>query len=107
MYASNNSNSYASACTATGGVSPQVTSAAQQLLSTNTVGANTQAFVYSSSGGTGSAVCHDSASGWVALVSLKSPVTASAGWCVDSTGAAKEETALAAAGTYPAGLSCP
>ncbi len=94
---------YASVCTTgTNNISAMVLGAAQKLLSSNTVGATAQAFVYSASGGTGSAVCHDSSTGWAAIVSLKNPVTASSGWCVDSTGAAKEATALAASA-----VACP
>lgn len=87
---------YDAVCTSgTNNISAMMTGAAQRLSSSNTVGADAQAFVYSATGGTGSAVCHDSASGWAAVVSLKGPTTASAGWCVDSTGAAKEATSLA------------
>lgn len=73
-----------------------VNGAAARLLSTNTAGADAAAFTYSAAGAANSAVCHDSATGWAAIVSLKGPTTASAGWCVDSTGAAKESTSLAA-----------
>ncbi len=38
------------------------------------------------------AQCHDSATGWAAMVPLKgSTATTIDGWCVDSTGVAKEE----------------
>jgi prepilin-type N-terminal cleavage/methylation domain-containing protein len=71
--------------------------AAQKLSSTAAVGADAQAFVYGAAGTVaGNAVCHDTAAGWAAIVSLKSPATASSGYCVDSTGASKEATALAA-----------
>jgi prepilin-type N-terminal cleavage/methylation domain-containing protein len=89
--------SYDAVCTAgTNNISAQVLGAARNLSAAVTVGTDATAFAYSSSGAAGSAVCHDSASGWAAIVSLKNPTTASAGWCVDSTGAAKESTSLAA-----------
>jgi type IV pilus assembly protein PilA len=89
--------SYEGVCTTgTNNISTIVANAAQKLSTTNTVGADTQAFSYNASGGTGSAVCHDTTAGWAAIVSLKGPATASAGWCVDSTGATKESTTLAA-----------
>lgn len=70
--------------------------AAQKLAAGATVGADAVAFAYSATGAAGAAVCHDTAAGWAAIVSLKSPTTTSSGWCVDSTGAAKEATVLAA-----------
>ncbi len=88
---------YASVCTATGGIGPMVLNAAQKLATTATVGATAQAFVYGSAGtAAGNSVCHDGAAGWAAIVSLKSPTTTSSGWCVDSTGASKEATTLTA-----------
>ncbi len=91
---------YSSVCTTgTNNISAIMSSVAKKLSSTNTVGSTTQAFSYNSGGGVGSAVCHDSASAWAAIVSLKTPTTASAGWCVDSTGASKEATSLAASTT--------
>ena len=89
---------YLTVCTAVpagnnpGGVGPLILNAAQKLLSTNTVG--TVAFAYSPAGAANSSVCHDSAGAWAAITSLKNPATASAGWCVDSTGASKESTSL-------------
>ncbi len=85
---------YASVCTATGGIAPMVLNAAQKLATTNTVGSG--AFAYSATGAANSSVCHDSANGWAAITSLKAPATASNGWCVDSTGASKESVSLAA-----------
>ncbi len=73
-----------------------VLAAARNLVASPTVGADAVAFAYSASGAAGAQVCHDAAGGWAAIVSLKNPTTASSGWCVDSTGAAKEATALAA-----------
>jgi len=93
--------------TGTNTIGSMVKSAGQKLVSTQTLGADSQAYVPSTSGGTGAAVCHDNASGWVAMVSLKSPAVTNGGWCVDSTGAAKEVTSLAAGGTYPTGYVCP
>ena len=88
---------YASVCTAgTNNIAPMILGAAQKLSSSATVGITTLAFTYSATGAAGAAVCHDSAAGWAAIVSLKSPTTASSGWCVDSTGAAKEATVLSA-----------
>ncbi len=89
---------YASVCgTGTNAVGPMVTSAAQKLGSSAVVGGTTQAFVYGATGAVaGNAVCHDSATGWAAIVSLKTPGTANSGWCVDSTGTAREATVLTA-----------
>ena len=75
------------------GVADLILSAAQKL-GGSVVGANTQAFSYSSVGSTGGAVCHDKADGWAAIVSLKNPTTASSGWCIDSNGDTKEAAVL-------------
>ncbi len=77
-------------------INAQILAAAKNLGSATVVGADTQLFVYSATGATGAAVCHDSATGWAAIVSLKTPVTTSSGWCVDSTGKAAEATVLTA-----------
>lgn len=77
-------------------IGSMVLGAATKLASGATVGTDATAFTYSAAGAAGAAVCHDTATGWAAIVSLKSPTTASSGWCVDSTGAAKEATTLAA-----------
>ncbi len=89
---------YDAVCTAgANNISAQILGAARNLSSSAAVGADAQAFVYGAAGTVaGNAVCHDTAAGWAAIVSLKSPATASSGWCVDSTGAAKEATTLAA-----------
>lgn len=88
---------YDAVCTAgTNNIKAIVDSAAAKLLSTNTAVGDATAFTYSAAGAAGSAACHDSPTGWAAIVSLKNPSTASAGWCVDSSGAAKESTTLAA-----------
>lgn len=86
--------SYDNVCTSgTNNISSMMDSAAKNILSTQTVGGDGQAFVFSSTGGTGSIVCHDSASGWAAAASLKNGTQ---GWCVDSTGAAKLTNTLGA-----------
>lgn len=81
-------------------IGSMVLGAATKLSGTTTVGGDADAFTYSAGGATNgtAAVCHDSPAGWAAIVSLKSPSAAnpSSGWCVDSTGAAKESTTLAA-----------
>jgi prepilin-type N-terminal cleavage/methylation domain-containing protein len=88
---------YLGVCTSgSNNISAMILNAAQKLVSTQAVGGNTQAFVYNASGGAGAAVCHDTGTGWAAMVSLKNPSTTAAGWCVDSSGASKESTALAA-----------
>lgn len=84
------------ATTGTNTIGAQVNAAAKVLLSTNTLVTDATAFAYSASGAAASAACHDNALGWAAIVSLKNPGTASAGWCVDSTGFAGEVTSLPA-----------
>jgi prepilin-type N-terminal cleavage/methylation domain-containing protein len=92
---------YTDICTATGGVGPLILNAAQKLNLANTVGDNTQPFVYDSTGTlAGSSVCHDSETAWAAITSLKG--TPDTGWCVDSKGASRESTSLLA-GEY----NCP
>jgi len=89
--------SYDGVCTAgANNISSIILNAAQKLASGNTVVGDGVAFAYSATGAANSAACHDSPAGWAAIVSLKLPTTANAGWCVDSTGASKEATALAA-----------
>jgi prepilin-type N-terminal cleavage/methylation domain-containing protein len=83
-----------------GGVYPLILNAAQKVLSTGTPTiADATAFTYSAAGAGAFSVCHDSATAWAAITSLKGPTTASSGWCVDSAGASKEATTLAAS-TY-------
>ena len=98
-----NNTSYAGVCGNVNGnnISSQVSAAAAKLGAGTAVGTTSAAvFMYSASGGSTpslsyyAAVCHDVAGGWAAAVSLKSPTTASSGWCVDSTGASKEVTSL-------------
>ena len=89
-------NTYQGMCatdTVGGGVLDIITNAAQRLSPTNTPGfLSNNLFAYSSSGGTNSSVCHSNATAWAAITSLKTPscVGGGCGWCVDSTGAAKE-----------------
>lgn len=87
---------YQGVCSTAGGISSMVLNAAQKILLTQTVGVDSDNFVYDLAGATGAAVCHDNDLGWATIVSLKSPTTANSGWCVDSTGVAKEATALLA-----------
>ncbi len=97
LYYENNNSSFLNICTTSvTGLADQLDSAAKKLSGSNTVGGSAQAFTYSATGGTGSAVCHDSATGWAAVVSLKNPSTASSGWCIDSVGVSKEVTTLGA-----------
>ena len=89
--------SYDGVCTAgANNINTIVLGAARVLAAANVLGADAQAFVYNPAGGAGSAVCHDTAAGWAAMVSLKSPGTANAGWCVDSRGTSAEATILTA-----------
>ncbi len=82
IYYDGNSSSYASVCTANGGIAQSVTAA-------GTAG-----------GGTG--VCNSNANAWAASSDMKSKNLSGAGtgtdyWCVDSTGASKiEDAALGA-----------
>ncbi len=88
---------YTNVCTtdkASGGMLELVANGAVKLNSTQVVGVNADAFVYSAAGGVGAAVCHDDPTGWAAIISLKNPGTVDAGWCVDSTGQAKESVSL-------------
>lgn len=98
LYYETNNSSYDNICTTSGtGLSDQLLSAAQKLSGSNTVGGDAVAFAHSATGGTGSAVCHDTPTGWAAMVSLKNPSTTSGGWCIDSIGASKETATVLAA----------
>jgi prepilin-type N-terminal cleavage/methylation domain-containing protein len=102
LYYEDHNQSYLTVCTDAGGIGyPLVLDAAQKLNpAVTTVGGDAQAFVYDVSGvDPGFAVCHDSAKAWAAIVTLKVPETPDAGWCADSTGAAREATSLAANAT--------
>lgn len=90
-----NSNSYDTVCTtnlaSVKGIGDSVLAAAKAHTgATDSVGIDTTVFNYTSQ----IVACHDDATGWAAIVSLKNPATASNGFCVDSTGAAKEAAAL-------------
>jgi len=87
---------YAGVCAVGAGtINAMVLNAAQKLAPGNIpLILSTSVYAYSASGASGSAVCHDSANAWAAIVSLKSPVGATGGWCVDSTGASKESLTL-------------
>jgi prepilin-type N-terminal cleavage/methylation domain-containing protein len=92
--------SYDGVCSAgTNNISQQLLGAAKNILSTaatSTISVDTTVYSWNQTVSPwGYAACHDSASGWAAIVSLKSPSGANGGWCVDSTGAAKESTSLA------------
>ena len=88
-------NTYEGLCANTSlGILAMTTAAAKQAGATS-VGTDTNAWNYT----TMPAVCHDTASGWAVIVSLKKPVTPSRGWCVDSTLIAKEVGVL----SYSAG----
>lgn len=78
-------------------VGDMILSAAKNLGQAAIVGDITQDFIYSLVGtDPGAAVCHESASGWAAIVSLKNPVATSSGWCVDYSGKSEEHTVLSA-----------
>jgi prepilin-type N-terminal cleavage/methylation domain-containing protein len=93
LYYDNNSQTYSGICTSgTNNIAAIVDSAAKRLSGSNTV--TTAAFSYSATGAANSAVCHDTSVGWATVVSIKSPTTASSGWCVDSSGNSKEAATL-------------
>ncbi len=100
LFYDDNGQTFAGVCINTGGISTMMQSAAEKLNATSpSVGITTDNFAYDASGAVGSVVCHDSIAAWAAISSLKNPTTASAGWCVDSTGASRESTALVADAT--------
>lgn len=108
LFYDENNQDYTGVCTGVGGISPMVLSALQKLNLAGVVGDNTADFAYDATGvAAGSAVCHESATEWAAIVSLKVPATASSGWCVDSAGASKEATALTGSVTTPLVTVCP
>lgn len=92
---------YTGVCTAgTGTIHAQLINAGQKLNSSfAAINATLNtAYVYSATGAAATAVtCHIEAAGtgWAAIASLKAPAAANGGWCVDSTGASQEVTALA------------
>ncbi len=84
-----------------GAVGPLVLNAYQRLngLATDINSDLSVAYVYSASGATNeSATCHEAEDGtaWAAIVSLRLPTLPDGGWCVDSSGAAREASTLAA-----------
>ena len=96
-------NTYQGMCatdTVGGGVLDIIMNAAQRLNPAVVAGAGygftqNNAWVYNASGTSNFySVCHANATAWAAITSLKSPTTPSSGWCVDSTGAAKESISL-------------
>ncbi|HWC57811.1 MAG TPA: type II secretion system protein [Candidatus Paceibacterota bacterium] len=94
LYYDDNTQSYSGVCTADstatpGGIQNMVADAAT---ATGASSVGTGAFSTTPP----SAVCHDSADGWAAMVSLKAPATAGDGYCVDSTGASEETDTLGA-----------
>jgi len=100
LFYDNNNQQFTNVCINAGGIGSMMLSADAKLNPTApSVGITTDNFVYDPTGGVGAAVCHDSATDWAAIVSLRLPNTASSGWCVDSTGVSREATALAANAT--------
>ncbi|MCC7004702.1 type II secretion system protein [Candidatus Nomurabacteria bacterium] len=90
-----NGSTYEDVCTTgTNNISAQITGAAHNYSSTLTPGHDD---AYNPTSDTLNATCNDSASGWAAIVRLKNPGTSNYGWCVDSTGVAKETGTLGAA----------
>jgi prepilin-type N-terminal cleavage/methylation domain-containing protein len=91
-------NSYANLCTDTDvkyGIDKMLDSVAKRLSSTNTMTAvDTTPFSYSAGGAANSAVCHDTASGWAVIVSLRKPASANNGWCIDTSQIAKETSII-------------
>lgn len=75
-------------------IGPYVLNAGRKLSPTISVGGDSNQFFYSPTGGSSgtgrSAICHDSPTGWLAIVSLKKPKAASSGWCIDSKRNARE-----------------
>ncbi|HZS42641.1 MAG TPA: type II secretion system protein [Candidatus Paceibacterota bacterium] len=88
IYYDGSGNSYVGVCTAATGTQPMVLAAAK---AAGIASVGTGAYTSTT------AVCHDSASGWAAMVPLKNPTTAGNGWCVDASGASAETGVLGAA----------
>ena len=97
-YEDQNPNSYSTVCASQSGIRPLILNAVQKLNPTSVQGfLATDAYLYSASGAydapnnTYASVCHSNATQWAAITSLKAPaLSATGGWCVDSTGASKE-----------------
>lgn len=90
LYYDGNNQSYASVCTAAGGISAQVTAAAIAAGGTVVAAGNAQT--------AGNAACNSIATAWAAQASLKTAGLAKPYWCVDSTGKSIDEAALMLAG---------
>ncbi len=88
LYYDTNSNSYAGVCgtTAVNGVK---TINAQVLAAAQATGLTSVNSTYTTTGGTGLATCHDTATAWAA----EAPLKGGGFYCVDSTGAAATSSA--------------
>lgn len=96
LFYTDSGETYDNVCIGAGGINSLIMNAAQKLALTNTVGITTDDYVYDAGGALGSSVCHDSPTAWAAITSLKNPhESLTGGWCVDSTGASREASALA------------
>ena len=84
------------ALTGTNVIGGMILNAAQKLGGTASVGTDAVAWAFGTTGASPSAVCHDLAGGWAAMVSLKSSTT-NTGWCVVSAGNARETATVLAA----------
>src|SRR5262245_37924179 len=71
LFYTDNAESYDNVCTGVNGVGPITLSAAQKLNLVNTVGVDTDDYVYDGAGGANSSVCHDDATAWAAITSLR------------------------------------
>lgn len=104
---------YDGVCISANGISTILANAAKRLSSVNTVGTDSMSFFYNPNGGTGTAVCHDrpdngtTPSGWAAIISLKKPKNPNRGWCVDSSGNARESSFLTGGSNTGTGVICP
>ncbi len=94
LYYDDNSNSYASVCTGSGGIGTILAGAAAQSADSDGLVANLAASDVTV------AVCNDSGTAWVAEMPLKG--TTVSYYCVDSTGVSEENTAkqVTTAGTF-------
>lgn len=95
FYDGNGTSGYSTVCTASTGINSMVNAAAKAYSSSLTV--TTAIGTAQPSNG---AVCHDTSAGWAASVKLK---TGSNYYCVDSTGASKEHSAVIEANI----IACP
>lgn len=98
LFYDNNTRSYDTLCSAAGGVKNLVDAAKVAYGGTADTYADATASTYNTS------QCHDSATAWAAFVPLRASASGSVvAWCVDSTGASKQVTAVLGASTY----ACP